>query len=140
MDLKFFREYFSIHRDLKDSTRTELTEITGCRQPCFYRKFSKVGNSDDIKSFDNHGNNFRDNPTLSELPFLGYNLRLASSEVNVEEDYFLYDFVSLISELGGALGLFLGFSFFMITDYVAPMQNYMKKRFKHFFTSNTTEQ
>ena len=72
---------------------------------------------------------------LSEISFLGYNLILASTEVDVEEEYFLYDFVSLISELGGAMGLFLGFSFFMITDYIAPMQNYMKKQFKHFFPS-----
>ena len=71
---------------------------------------------------------------LSEILFLGYNLILASTEVEEEEEYFLYD-VSLISELGGAMGLFLGFSFFMITDYIAPMQHYMKKRFIHFFPS-----
>ena len=61
------------------------------------------------------------------LSSLGYNLILAASEVNEEEEHYIYDFISFISECGGSLGLFLGFSFFMITDYVAPMQNYIKK-------------
>ena len=66
------------------------------------------------------------------LSSLGYNLILAASEVNVEEEQYIYDFISFISECGGSLGLFLGFSFFMITDYVATMQNYMKQLFQKF--------
>ena len=50
-----FRIYFLIHRDLKDRTRSELTQITGCKQPCFYREFSQVGNKEVIKTFDKHG-------------------------------------------------------------------------------------
>ena len=50
----YLRKYFLIHRDLKDRTRTELTNITGCSQPCFYRKFSQLGN-EDIRSLNYHG-------------------------------------------------------------------------------------
>ena len=61
------------------------------------------------------------------LSSLGYNLILAASEVNEEEENYIYDFISLISECGGSLGLFLGFSFFMVLDYLAPTFMIMKK-------------
>ena len=48
----------------------------------------------------------------------------------MEEEYYTYDFSSFISECGGALGLFLGFSFFMIVDYVAPIQKLFIKILK----------
>ena len=51
---------------------------------------------------------------------LGYNIILANSEVNEEEEHYIYDFISFISECGGSLGLFLGFSFFMVLDHLAP--------------------
>ena len=61
------------------------------------------------------------------LSSLGYNLMLAASEVNEEEENYIYDFISLISECGGSLGLFLGFSFFMVLDYLAPTFMIVKK-------------
>ena len=61
------------------------------------------------------------------LSSLGYNLILAASEVNEEEENYIYDFISFISECGGSLGLFLGFSFFMVLDYLAPTFMIMKK-------------
>ena len=33
-------------------------------------------------------------------------------ELQVKEEYVIYDFVGMISSLGGNLGLFIGFSFF----------------------------
>ena len=61
------------------------------------------------------------------LSSLGYNLILAASEVNEEEEHYIYDFISLISECGGSLGLFLGFSFFMVLDYLTPTLMIVKK-------------
>ena len=60
---------------------------------------------------------------------LGYNIILANSEVIEEEEHFIYDFISFISECGGSLGLFLGFSFLMVLNYVAPSVTIMKKLF-----------
>ena len=39
---------------------------------------------------------------------------MVNSEVTEEKEEYLYDFVSLVAEFGGALGLFLGFSLFML--------------------------
>ena len=50
---------------------------------------------------------------------LGYSIVLANSEVIEEEEHYIYDFISFTSEVGGSLGLFLGFSFIMVFDYLA---------------------
>ena len=61
---------------------------------------------------------------------LGYNIILANSEVNEEEEHYIYDFISFISECGGSLGLFLGFSFFMVLDNLAHTLVVVTKLFK----------
>ena len=46
---------------------------------------------------------------------------LANNEVQEEEEHLIYDFISFVSECGGSLGLFLGFSFFMVFEYFTPV-------------------
>ena len=40
-----FSKYFHLHKSLRDKTRTEMTNITGCKPPCSYRKFTEVGDT-----------------------------------------------------------------------------------------------
>ena len=54
---------------------------------------------------------------------------LANNEVQVEEEHLIYDFISFVSERGGSLGLFLGFSFFMVFDYLTPLLLTLRKTF-----------
>ena len=54
---------------------------------------------------------------------------LANNEVQVEEEHLIYDFTSFVSECGGSLGLFLGFSFFMVFEYITPFLFTLKKTF-----------
>ena len=42
----------------------------------------------------------------------------ASTDLIKEEEELIFPFESMVSELGGALGLFLGFSFFGIFDSI----------------------
>ena len=42
------------------------------------------------------------------------------------EEY-VYDFFSFVAELGGALGLFLGFSFFMFWDFIVGLFGFLSK-------------
>ena len=41
----------------------------------------------------------------------------------------IYDFISFVSECGGSLGLFLGFSFFMVFEYITPFLFTLRKTF-----------
>ena len=43
-------------------------------------------------------------------------VQFASDEITVESEEYVYDIVSFIADCGGALGLFLGFSFYMLWD------------------------
>ena len=43
---------------------------------------------------------------------------LGSVEVTVMKEFFVYTFFSLVSDFGGSLGLFVGFSFFSLWDLV----------------------
>ena len=46
----------------------------------------------------------------------GYKFMLVNDELTVETEKYLYDERSLLAEFGGALGLFLGFSFYTLWD------------------------
>ena len=40
--------------------------------------------------------------------------RLASSRIEIHHEYFMYDMVSVVSSIGGGIGIFLDYSFFGI--------------------------
>ena len=40
--------------------------------------------------------------------------RLADSKIELRKEYFMYDMVSVVSSIGGGIGIFLGYSFFGI--------------------------
>ena len=68
--------------------------------------------------------------TLTWTFTLGYKFVLVNDELRVETEEYLYDERSLLAEFGGALGLFLGFSFYMLWDIVEPIIVSLKKQIK----------
>ena len=54
---------------------------------------------------------------------------MTNSEITEEVEEYIYDEISFIAEFGGALGLFLGFSFYMIWDLLTPAKDPIKKMF-----------
>ena len=79
-------------------------DYTGCQVPCTYIEFKQVGDSQNI------------NPE-------GYGLwlKFAETEMTEDKEAYVYGFVSFVSEFGGSLGLFLGFSFLMVWDIIEPL-------------------
>ena len=51
---------------------------------------------------------------------------LVSSDIRLETEELLYSWVSLVSDIGGSLGLFLGFSFFAAWDLVLSLGRCLK--------------
>ena len=104
-----------------------MTKITGCNPPCSYRKFTEVGERLLVRR-EKFGKRKYYVPHLI-LFKKGYKILLANNEVQVEEEHLIYDFISFVSECGGSLGLFLGFSFFMVFDYFTPLLLTLRKTF-----------
>ena len=71
---------------------------TGCLMPCSYKEFKLVQS---VEGF-----------------YLDYGLGVSYSttEILVQEEQWVYPAVSFLAEFGGALGMFLGFSFMMFWD------------------------
>ena len=75
---------------------------TGCLKPCTYIKYSQR--------------------TVQVLPMKNSSslfLRMAESRISFKKELWVYDEISLVSEIGGALGLFVGFSFLNVADLVS---------------------
>ena len=56
----------------------------------------------------------------------------ANNEIIEKREELVYDGISLIAEFGGALGLFLGFSFFMVWDFSLPVLIVAYKKIQSF--------
>ena len=101
--MKQMKSHRKIQQELVRAVETDLINMTGCAVPCSYMQFKHVGSK-----------------VKSETSF-GFILRFAKTEVFEEKEAYVYGFVSFVSEFGGSLGLFLGFSFLTVWDIFEPL-------------------
>merc|ERR1712117_775105 len=82
----------------------EVIKKTGCLPPCYYSEFTLV---EQVEGF-----------------YFEYGMALAyaTTEIKTMTEDWVYPGLSFIAEFGGALGLFLGFSFYMIWDMIVFFQ------------------
>ena len=81
----------------------ETTEYTGCLLPCQYKEFSLVGSP--VRGFG------------SKLD-LSFGIMFGSGTIEVAREEKIYPLSSFIAEFGGCLGMFLGFSFLMVVNFL----------------------
>ena len=62
---------------------------------------------------ENHSNQY----SATLVAFLGFQLVLANNELVLETEELIYTWVTSVSNFGGALGLFVGFSFLSLYDW-----------------------
>ena len=58
-------------------------------------------------------------------------IRFGVNSIEVEKEIESYSFGSLVAECGGVLGLFIGFNFLMIWDWIHDSI----RKIKHYFTT-----
>ena len=95
----------------------KIFNMTGCLKPCKYTEYS-IGiqlyeESEDVT-----------NVIISADPI-----------ISVKKEILVYPFTSLVAEVGGALGLFLGFSFLMLWDVLEILK--VKVGTRKWFKLNT---
>ena len=81
----------------------EIMDLTECLKPCTYKEYKLVGS--EIFSVGEHGIFFR----------------FVDREVVIEKEMTSYSALSFLADIGGSLGMFLGFSFLMVWDGVAEV-------------------
>jgi hypothetical protein len=108
--LQFEKEYRNIYF-VKTNT---IPNETGCFAPCIYNQYKLLA-----EPINNEDNNI----------YLG--IESSSNTVLKRTEELLYPIESFVSEFGGALGLFLGFSFIMVWDVIILLFQYcLKSKFK----------
>ena len=103
----------ALYHNLAHMEQRDLVETTGCSLPCEFLEYQQQGEQ------YMYGNTF------------GLGVIFATTEVLFKEDILVYPPLSFIAEFGGALGLFLGFSFNMIWDFFSWAVESAKIRFSN---------
>jgi hypothetical protein len=94
-------EFEDLYEKIDTWEHQSIVNYTGCLPPCSYTEYQLASDQ----------NPYGDTP--------GIRLRLSNSKVRKTTEKFIYPVESFVSEFGGALGLFLGFSFMMAWDMLA---------------------
>ena len=90
-----------IFAQLEVAESEEIFQITGCRKPCKYKKYSFLGEP---------------YPSAFKSEHFIFSLWAVSNRTKVETEELIYPTSSLVAEFGGTLSLFLGFSFISLWD------------------------
>ena len=92
----------NIHKDiyfnLSMAAESNILSTTGCKLPCSFMEFQLAG-------------------MLQVQNILGFQLQFGKDYMIEAKEAYVYDSISFVSELGGSLGLLLGFSMIMIWDF-----------------------
>ena len=99
-----FEQFEQIYRELYNAESDGIENMTDCKTPCTYNEFKFLFSSPEIMT----------SPPFASL----HGFSVASRKTQMEEEVLLYPFTSFVAEFGGALGLFLGFSFMTILQEI----------------------
>ena len=67
---------------------------------------------------------------VQSLGFYGLAVSFGSLATTVRREYYTYSFISFVSDVGGSLGLFVGFSFFAVWDLLIDLIMLGANKFK----------
>ena len=95
----------------------QVVDNTKCMPPCLFNEY-KLGLEPDKW----------DSKAISKNKI--FKLKFTDNKTIIEKEIESYSFVSLVSDIGGALGLFLGFSFVMVWDEAEALIRKMRTYWK----------
>ena len=98
---------------LGHSVQAEVVNNSNCPLPCRYKEYQIVGE-----------------PEGEQATQIAFAFVFADWEITEAIEEEIYSFVSFVSEFGGSLGLFLGFSFYMLLDPFIFALKFVGKKLK----------
>ena len=109
--LKDYAKFKMLNIDVKRVP--DITNITGCKPNCVNYKYDIMN----IRPWARSGDEI-----ILTLTWL-------KNEITLETEKLAYDELTFVANFGGALGLFVGFSFFMLWDLFIVIFNMTKTKF-----------
>ena len=110
-----FRKYLVLHTTLLEGKSVAII-ARGCMKPCSYRQYRLVGAMSVTEPYPE-----------ADLIMLW----AVDPNTNTETEGYDYPVESLVAELGGTRGLFIGFSFMMIGDGCEEIGRHIKRLFSN---------
>ena len=106
-------KYSNLLEEIKDFSWVRLTRETGCYGKCQYKeyKFNKVNNILNLTSMSLSAQLREETITWAVDYSSAFFLMAEKTKVEGQEELLVFDFEDLVNGIGGALGLFLGWSF-----------------------------
>ena len=96
--------YDESYRAMALQNLNRIISNTGCLKPCEYTEYTLVKNVK--QSLGNDGSYLHFSP---------------NDVINIEKELVSYSGLSLVADIGGSLGMFLGFSFLMVWDVAVTL-------------------
>lgn len=103
--------------DASTSSRSELImalDSMKCFKSCIYNNYQPV------KIYDKE---YSDMENYQNEAFLYLHIRLNNQKLERHAEFYIYDWAKFLSEVGGYLGLFLGYALVSIVDFVENVWN-----------------
>ena len=108
-DLASVRKIIELYKHVESVQIPMISRKTGCLPPCIYKEY-KIEDEEPMA-----------------WPFNGILIQFVSDSVLVKTQKKTYDLLSLVADMGGALGMFLGFSFLTFWDGICVILGILKK-------------
>lgn len=90
-----------MNRNIRAVEESALEKASGCKTPCNFLEYKAMGDP------------LNDPTTVQQL-----SMWMVTTNVELKTEEFTYPFRSLVADVGGTLGLFLGVSFLSLLDVV----------------------
>ena len=109
-----------------------LIEKTGCRPNCIVYRYNvrKVVEWDSVHYYG-FGKIQLPLKVICQTLISGFWLSWIDGEITQETEKYEYDWLTLVANLGGLLGLFIGFSLLMLLDLVWELYTWCKTTIKN---------
>ena len=111
--LQEFESYETIYYNIDDENPRKLGNKFGCKIPCKYREYVLEEESHVDDAYERNGGKT-------------FWITLSTTEIHVKQEQQIYEATSLVGDIGGSLGLFLGFSMLMVWDWFLKVVEFVK--------------
>jgi hypothetical protein len=93
-----FQKMDSLYYELATGDQALVEARSGCLFPCTFTRYEVAASQE------------------QDFGQFGLWVGFGSTVITVRKEFYVYPVISLVGDIGGSLGLFVGFSFFMVWD------------------------